>query len=160
MIETDTVHVMDFQHPMKNLSQNGTSRREPEAEFSDQFAASYREKFLQIHRGTNKSQALFVREVPVASFGIADLLVLSWKNSPRKIKTIEDFIQLKPQTRAFEVKLSDWRNGLMQAHRYRYFSNVSILVLPAQKLRTAEKHIEFFKKSALVSGDLNLLQKQ
>jgi hypothetical protein len=48
--------------------------------------------------------------------------------------------------RAFELKISDWRRAMMQAHRYRYFANSSIVVLHSDKLKNAFEYIDTFKK--------------
>jgi hypothetical protein len=47
--------------------------------------------------------------------------------------------------RSFEFKLDNWRTGLMQAHRYKYFSNASILVLPIYKMKPAEERLDLFR---------------
>ena len=57
-----------------------------------------------------------------------------------------DLEQLDPTVRAFEFKLSNWRKGMMQAHRYKYFSHASILVLPRHKLTLVKPRLEIFRK--------------
>jgi len=54
-------------------------------------------------------------------------------------------VALQPTVRAFEVKLSDWRRGLMQAHRYSFFSDAAILVIPDSKLPLAKKSLPTFR---------------
>ncbi len=48
--------------------------------------------------------------------------------------------------RAFEFKISNWRKALMQASRYKFFANVSIVVLPIEKCCSPLKYLNTFKK--------------
>jgi hypothetical protein len=138
------------QHPSYNPQQNLSSRatkHQPEAKFAEQFVLAYRDKFVRIHSGTSKRKTLFVREVPVFGNGIPDLIALSWsENRVMQVSTCFDFEKLHPTVRAFEFKLSDWRRGLMQAHRYKYFSHASILVLPNHRIKSVEPQIGIFRK--------------
>jgi hypothetical protein len=145
MLDTATIHTHDFRHPQQNLKGSNGQRRSPEAEFADLFACAYQERFGQVHSGTTKRATLFVREVPVHGNGIADLLVLSWDGARTHGKRAADLAHAKPTVRAFEVKLTDWRGGLMQAHRYRYFSHVAVLVVPNSKLKKIESHLDLFQ---------------
>jgi len=145
--DTNQVYKCDFRHPQLNFAVSGNKRREPEAEFANVFVDVYKKNFSQIHSSSNKKTALFVREVPVSGNGIADLLVLNWANdSLQEDQVSPDFSTSETTIRAFEFKLSDWRNGLMQAHRYKYFSNASILVVPKKKLKMIMEHLEMFQK--------------
>lgn len=139
-----------YEHPSYNPQNNFSlidPKKTPEAKFAEQFAMAYRDRFTKIHYGTNKCRTLFVREVPVFGNGIPDLLVFSWSNDQEKeLLSPLDFEKLAPTLRAFEFKVSDWRKGLMQAHRYKYFSHASILVLPSQKIKPAEQRIDLFRK--------------
>jgi hypothetical protein len=45
---------------------------------------------------------------------------------------------------SFELKLKNWKQALMQAFRYRSFSELSYVVLPTKSLKVAEKNIELF----------------
>ncbi len=88
-----------------------------------------------------------MREVPVYGNGIADLLVFSWSNTLTSLESTPlDLEQLDPTVRAFEFKLSDWRRGMMQAHRYKYFSHASILVLPKNKIKSVRPELNLFRK--------------
>jgi hypothetical protein len=79
--------------------------------------------------------------------GIADLLVFSWSDTlAQQESTSLDLEQLDPTVRAFEFKLSDWRRGMMQAHRYKYFSHASILVLPKNKMKSVKPQLDLFRK--------------
>jgi len=139
-----------YQHHSRNPQENFSARvtrQNPEAKFAEQFALAYRDKFSKIHSGTSKRKTFFVREMPVFGNGIPDLLVLSWsRDREMNLSTCLDLEKLDPTVRAFEFKLSDWRKGLMQAHRYKFFSNVSILVLPNHKMKSAAPQIDIFRK--------------
>jgi hypothetical protein len=145
MLDTDTIHACEFHHPVQNLNPKYEKSPGPEAEFTDLFAASYQVNFLGIHPGVTRRRTLFVREVPVNGNGIADLVVLNWKGrvTSASIEKLR-FGKSGPIIRAFEVKLSDWRGGLMQAYRYKYFSHASVLVVPRKKLETIKNHIDIF----------------
>jgi len=74
------------------------------------------------------------REFSLEGYGRADVIWLAWQRG-------DDFtavsLQRRLQITAIEAKLKDWRKGLMQAARYRYFSNRAILVLPPQAASVA-----------------------
>ena len=146
MLNTSQIYENQFFNPQKNLS-GAIKKKNPESEFALKFAQSYAERFSKIHSGSNKTNTLFIREVSISGNGIADLLVFSWNQK----RTYEDYMdldlnQLNPTIRAFEFKMSDWRKGMMQAHRYKFFSNASNLVLPKQKLSPAVSHLDVFRK--------------
>ena len=50
----------------------------------------------------------------------------------------------RQQFTAFELKLRDWRKGIVQAYRYRYFCDRSIVVLPGDVADRASKRLELF----------------
>jgi hypothetical protein len=130
-----------------NLAANGGLREQPEDEFASHFAKAYQSQFSQIHSRTTRKETLFVREVPVFGNGIADLLVLSWATNLTYSDSLPSSpMGVTPTIRAFEFKLSNWRNGMMQAHRYKYFSHASILVVPKAKLKIILPQFELFKK--------------
>ena len=47
---------------------------------------------------------------------------------------------------SFELKLKDWRGALVQAFRYRSFSDYSYVVLPAETAEKAYNHVNLFEK--------------
>ena len=146
MLNTAQIYEYPFHNPQKNCL-GGNIRKNPEALFARQFARSYSDRFSQIHSGTCKDKTLFIREVPVSGNGIADLLVFSWsKIFTAQESTPPDLERLNPTIRAFEFKLSDWRKGMMQAHRYKYFSHASILVLPKNKIKSVKPELNLFRK--------------
>ena len=133
-------HKPEHNFPGRNTKQNY------ETIFAKQFAQSYQRKFIDIHSRTTKKHTLFIREVPIPGNGIPDLLVFNWnqeiESDPVLALTSRKLI---PTIRAFEIKISDWRKGLMQAHRYSYFSNASFLVLPWNKRNLIELHLDIFR---------------
>ena len=146
MLDTSRIYENHFHNPQKNFS-GGNRGSNPEAVFAEQFARSYCDRFLQIHSGTCKDNTLFMRELPVYGNGIADLIVFSWSYTlTHKVSTSLDLEQLDPTVRAFEFKLSNWRRGMMQAHRYKYFSHASILVLPKNKIKSVKPELDLFRK--------------
>ena len=118
--------------PRANFGPRWTSANE-EDRFAIAFSGAYDRQFCAIHKGTTKFNRAMAREVPVNGFGIADLVTVSWGESA------------VPTMRAFELKLSDWRRGLMQAHRYRFFADVAILVVPVSKIAIIDRFMRTFK---------------
>jgi len=137
MLDTATIHICKFHHPQENLPAG--NRPWPEAEFADRFAVTYQQRYTQVHPRTTKRQTLFVREVAVSGYGIADLVVLSWSDKQELSRT-------KSVLRSFELKVSNWRKGLMQAHRYGLYSHASVLVVPSGKLKSIRQHINLFQR--------------
>jgi hypothetical protein len=146
MLDTFGIYQHHSYNPQQNLCARVT-KKNPEAKFAEQFALAYQDRFRKIHSGTSKWKTLFVREVPVFGNGIPDLLALSWSyDRGVQLSACLDFEKLDPTVRAFEFKLSNWRRGLMQAHRYKSFSHVSILVLPNHKMKSVKPQIGIFRK--------------
>ena len=85
------------------------------------------------------------REFSLTGYGRADLVWLAWRG-----QGAEDFGAIKAQRRvsitAIEAKLKDWRKGLTQVARYRYFANRALLVLPPATTATALPYLATFKK--------------
>lgn len=84
------------------------------------------------------------REFALDGFGRADILFMAWKQAPQD----EDFsaVALKNlRLTAIEAKLKDWRKGLMQASRYRFFANRSVLVLPSATASVAVAFLDTFR---------------
>ena len=131
--------------PRRNLGARWTESND-EDRFAEAFAQAYDNKFPWLHSGSTKLERVMAREIPVNGFGIADLVTVSWALPSGE--WTEDHIgaELRPTVRAFEFKLTDWRKGLMQAHRYRFFADVSVLVLPVTKLDVSKPFLETFRK--------------
>jgi hypothetical protein len=74
------------------------------------------------------------RNFSLANYGIADLIwFLPEKN--RDSATLY----------AFETKLANWKRAFQQAYRYSFYSDVSCVVLPAQKSKPAVANIDLFE---------------
>ncbi|AHF94357.1 hypothetical protein OPIT5_13185 [Opitutaceae bacterium TAV5] len=85
------------------------------------------------------------REFTLNGYGRADVIWLAWR-SP---STDEDFsafaLEKHVQLTAIEAKLKDWRKGMIQASRYRHFTNRAILVLPPASATNAVLFLKTFK---------------
>lgn len=146
MFKTSHIGTCDFPSPRLNFGPRWTASN-AEEDFARSFAVDYDGRYAAIHSGSAKMCRVLAHEVPVNGFGIADLVTVSWDTAaanPLNLPTTGDEWHTQPTVRAFEVKLSDWRRGLMQAHRYKYFADTAILVLPAARLSTVS-NLDTFK---------------
>lgn len=105
-----------------------TSSKRGESNFLARFEKVY---FASEFKTASKKQKFATgREFALDGFGRADLLFMAWTHVAEE----EEFTALALRNRlrltAFEAKIKDWRKGLMQAARYRFFANRSVLVLP------------------------------
>ncbi len=131
-------------NPRKNLPAK-ISRKNKERDFTLSFARAYIPNLKSIHSKTKKTIVKYAREIPINGYGIADFVAVYCNktndNSQSLLSKIDSSV-----IRAFELKISDWRRAMMQAHRYRYFANSSIVVLHSDKLKNAFEYIDTFKK--------------
>jgi hypothetical protein len=108
--------------------------------------SSFLRRFESVYLSSQREAALASREFAVEGFGRADLVWLAWENSQMP----EDFtaLALKKRARltAIEAKVADWRKGLHQAFRYRYFAHRSLLVLPTPMASTAARFLPTFRR--------------
>jgi hypothetical protein len=151
MSALDNIPKVRFHEPELNLPGRLPGLLNEEEWFTIQFARSYIKRQLAVHQKSRKDNIVCVRQVSVNGFGIADMVSVSWESGldldHGELVSAEEFLlDFKPTIRAFEVKLGNWRKGMIQAHRYRFFSNAAILVLPADKASNALGYIETFKK--------------
>ncbi|HOP60563.1 MAG TPA: hypothetical protein PKZ60_04030 [Candidatus Saccharicenans sp.] len=147
----DSIPKVRFHEPELNLPSRLPGLLNGEEWFTIQFAQAYLGQQLAVHQRSRKDNIVCVRQVSVNGFGIADLVSVSWEsrldsNHGELVSAEEFLLNFKPTIRAFEVKLDNWRKGMIQAHRYRFFSNAAILVLPADKVSNALRYIGTFKK--------------
>jgi len=133
-----------FSEPRRNLPKHrGVAT--PEDHFTIGFARSYKKSASKTHRNCN-THLVLAREIPINGFGIADLYAVHFQPSDFLYSNLESFIKSeKPRTRAFECKLSDWRGGLSQAARYRFFAKQAILVCPPNICDRARVFLDTFK---------------
>src|SRR4051794_14536710 len=114
-----------FYNPVRNLPQHPAGRSR-EGVLSYRFAQALIAAAADDFFRTRKTALAYAREIPANGYGIADFVVVSWnpRHLPRRCSkiTAEAFMSgINPKVLAFEVKLSNWRKALMQAHRYRFF---------------------------------------
>jgi len=135
-----------FSEPRHNLP-GRKGRATAEDRFTIAFMRSYADQAAEIHCGSRKTSIAFAREIPVNGYGIADLHVVAWEALPQEqFPDVRSFAQVaKPCTRAFECKLSNWRQAMAQAGRYRFFANQSIVVLPDAVCMRALPFLTTFK---------------
>lgn len=76
---------------------------------------------------------------PKGLFGVPDLVVVNLDQADGTRKKLRSF--------AFEMKLRNWKRALIQAYRYRSFSDYSYVMLDNSNIGPALKRIEAFKKS-------------
>lgn len=117
------------------------ARKRGEANFLRAFERAYIERHRQ--------PGIAASEFALQHFGRADLVWIAW--DPDGIG--EDFSALALHKRlrrrklvAFEAKLKDWKKGLQQAFRYRYFADKSVVVLPAEAIRPALVNLAQFRE--------------
>jgi hypothetical protein len=79
------------------------------------------------------------RQFPVPDCGVADCIVFRLDGDVEAELAMGHLM-------AFEAKLLDWRKALNQAHRYRYYADVSIVILPAQAARPAIENRDLFQQ--------------
>ena len=131
-------------NPRKNLPAK-ISRKNKERDFTLSFARAYIPNIKALHPKTKKTAVKYAREIPINGYGIADFVAVYCNktndNSQSLLSKIDSSV-----IRAFELKISDWQRAMMQAHRYRYFANSSIVVLHSDKLKNALEYIDTFKK--------------
>ncbi len=120
-----------FHHPANNFVNGDFQGAQSEYEFGNRFAKTFNK--------ISGCKIIAFRELPVPGSGIADFVVIKTTECVKKNN-------FKTTVQAFEFKLKDWRSGLMQAHRYKYFSNSSILVIPADKIKLVQKSLVLFKQ--------------
>lgn len=104
------------------------------------------------------------REVPIAGFGIADLVWVRRNKNDIEAFAVSQTVILPHLVTAFEMKIADWQKGLSQAVRYRFFAYQSFLVLPAPLAENVRAFIPLFKASGVgliafnqVSGSIQIL---
>lgn len=120
------------------------ARRRGEADFVRGFEAAYLQRFC--------ARGIGGREFEMFNYGIADFVWVAWRGKAHPeeataltVEKIQQHLQ-KHLLSAFELKLRDWRRGLSQAYRYRYFADRAILVLPPQAARRARANVSMFRR--------------
>lgn len=93
---------------------------------------------------------MYGRNFPVADCGVADLLLCQ---SP--IGILQDTEMGHVHLTAFEMKLSDWRKALQQAYQYKYYADLSVVVLPEKAAVHAIQSISLFEALGVDLWTLN-----
>ena len=123
-----------------------TRRNLPRCTASKRREAQFLRQFERVYLAAEGKTAVAGREFGMEGFGRADLVWLAWEAKP----AAEEFtaLALKKRIRltAIEGKVSDWRKGLQQAFRYRYFAHRSLLVLPMGTAKTAAPFLTTFRR--------------
>ena len=126
--------------PRKNLPPI-ISRKRAEANF----LCSFERAFVA---GYCRTKQITWRDFALQGYGIPDLITFAW-STPQNQGTLFSLEALRQKLQrqrltAFELKLRDWRKGIVQAYRYRYFCDCSIVVLPRDVVDKASKRLELF----------------
>ena len=135
---------LDSWNPRKNLPAK-IAEINKERDFTLGFVRAYIPNIQSVHPKTRKTSVKYAREIPINGCGIADFVAIYSDKTNGKSKSRLPQIN-SSIIRAFELKISDWRRAMMQAHRYKYFANSSIVVLHSDKLKNALKYLDTFKK--------------
>ena len=112
-------HLVRFRStsPRKNLPPS-ISRKRAEANF----LCSFERAFVAGHCQTKQ---ITWHDFALQGYGIPDLITFAWSTQQNQstalsLEALRQKLQ-RQQFTAFELKLRDWRKGLVQAYRYRYF---------------------------------------
>jgi len=131
-------------NPRRNLA-GRCSKNQPEEKLLKAFQELYLKSKIK------PGICLFDLDLP--GYGIPDLIWISWHgNFGNEGATALSYESLEKRLRerrlcAFELKVSDWRKALLQAQRYRYFADRSMVIVPASVAAKAKLHIASFKSS-------------
>lgn len=135
-------HLVRFRSisPRKNLPPS-ISRKRAEANF----LCSFERAFVAGHCQTKQ---ITWHDFALQGYGIPDLITFAWSSQQNQshalsLEALRQKLQ-RQQFTAFELKLRDWRKGLVQAYRYRYFCDCSIVVLPSNVALKPSQRLELF----------------
>ena len=141
-VTSNSNHLVRFRStsPRKNLPPS-ISRKRAEANF----LCSFERAFVAGHCQTKQ---ITWRDFALQGYGIPDLITFAWSTQQNQatvlsLEALRQKLQ-RQQFTAFELKLRDWRKGIVQAYRYRYFCDSSIVVLPRVVAEKATKRLELF----------------
>lgn len=128
------------QDTRRNLPRASSGKR-GESNFLAKFERAYMDAEL---RKLTKRKLASGREFALDGFGRADVVFMAWTHP----YSDGDFTAMSLKSlsiTAIEAKISDWRKGLMQASRYRFFANRALLVLPPEVCSVALGYLETFR---------------
>jgi hypothetical protein len=118
-----------------------SSAKRGEANFLGKFERAY---FSGLKSNSSNAFARG-REFTMNGYGRADVIWVAWRGKEDGDDFSAVALQRRVQLTAIEAKLKDWRKGLIQASRYRHFSNRAILVLPPASAITALAFLDTFR---------------
>ena len=129
-----------------NFGSQDTKRNLPRAVSGKRKESDFLLRFENAFVTFESRAAVAGREFGLEGFGRADLVWLAWESR----LTAGDFTALALKRRlrltAIEGKISDWRKGLQQAFRYRYFAHRSLLVVPMPTAQFASQFLPTFRR--------------
>lgn len=125
----------------RNLPAESASKR-GESNFLARFERAY---FAQ-EKGLTGHEFAAGREFGLDGYGRADVLWIAWKSVPSAADFSALALSKHIHVTAIEAKLKDWRKGLQQASRYRYFANRALLVVPPATARVALCYLDTFRE--------------
>ncbi|MBE3143102.1 MAG: hypothetical protein IMZ61_04160 [Planctomycetes bacterium] len=105
--------------------------------------ANYLVSFERMILSKKRKSGIGGRNFEMNGYGIADFI---WIERTKLVIFGKTIFSGQIKLRAFELKLSNWKQALTQAYRYSYFSDMSIVVLPSKAAVAAVKHLELFRK--------------
>ncbi len=128
------------QDTRRNLPRASSGKR-GESNFLAKFEKAYLDAEL---RKLSRRKLASGREFALDGFGRADVVFMAWMHPDSEA----DFAAMSLKSlsiTAIEAKISDWRKGLLQASRYRFFANRSLLVLPPEVCSVALGYLDTFR---------------
>jgi hypothetical protein len=125
-----------FTNPRNNLPAHLSSKR-GETNFASSFKRTLSGELNETHAITG--------QFPLSGYGIADMVVIQMGDTCKVV--------------AFEFKLKDWKRGMIQAYRYSYFANKSILVLPSESIEAAKAKADAFVEMGIGLWEYNQSEK-
>ena len=132
-------------NPRRNLPESVATKRR-EANFVGAFGRALMEENQRCYAGNG---------IEVNGYGIPDLVWVSWRKRPDRDEGMGLEVRREnappPRLRltAFEMKLRDWRSGLVQAYRYSYFADRAVLVLPTPLAKQLAEDLSRFKNAGI-----------
>ncbi len=116
-------------HPRRNLPKHISNKR-TESDFVLAFGRVYYQELSDQMSDQHQSFEI-ARELHIPGLGIADIISV--------FTTSHNTI-----LHAFEMKIKDWRRALSQAYRYKYYADVSIVVMPPGEAIKAKQSLSLF----------------
>jgi hypothetical protein len=110
------------------------------------FLARFERAYFAHETGLVGHELVAGREFGLDGYGRADVLWIAWKQAPDATDFSALALSRRIHVTAIEAKLKDWRKGLQQAARYRYFANRALLVVPPATARVALNYLSTFRE--------------